>query len=108
MNLIMEPAPPRTYPFPCQSCRGRFQCHCDILISNGWCPSCKVFDCSCERIVLACKTCEGKYECFCIQEECKRCRMDTCICHLPLMPKYVNVCPTCYHLTCICIENDKI
>lgn len=69
----MDPAPPRTYPFPCSTCLGRFQCHCEILEAAGFCVLCQTYPCSfVEREwddVIACEVCQGRFECVCDNPE---------------------------------------
>ena len=65
-TFIMDPSPPKSYPFPCKQCRGRYRCHCAILEANGYCFTCRSYSCLIkESIIIACSTCKGMYECFC-------------------------------------------
>ena len=84
----MEPSPPKTYPFPCQTCLGRFQCHCSILEAAGYCVTCKTYPCSYEPDnVVVCEKCRGRLECVCdlliAEGHCSTCLMMECQCHLP-------------------------
>jgi len=108
MNLIMEPAPPRTYPYPCTQCRGRFFCHCAILESAGYCTTCKVYHCASHgdwNVEYFCKKCKGLTKCYCYlteDEPCTKCLQVTCICHLPLMPLHFRICKECRLFECTC------
>jgi len=106
----LAPAPPKTYPFPCKVCLGRFQCHCAVLEASGWCLTCKRDLCSCpgEREwddFIACERCEGRFECFCdllvLDGNCAKCLMAECMCDPPF-------CPTCYSIyVCDCDKIDE-
>jgi hypothetical protein len=90
----LAPSSPRTYPFPCSSCRGRFQCHCAILEAAGFCFTYRTYVCK-DMIEwkdeMICEQCKGQHQCFCDEiDPCPTCFLTPCLCSLPTAYHYIK------------------